>query len=208
MAGPWMLVAAAAVQAVGAIQQGKAQKAQANAQATAARYNANLRTMEADIARSTAGRREEQMRRASRQVLGKQRAGIAQAGVGFTGSSLDLMDQSSFMAELDALNVRYEGNLRSHGLMAQAQQDLYSARAYEASGKNAMKQAYISAGASLLSGAAGYAGATASAGTAANYGLTTGATSTNLTTMGGGSGLTYGGSGMGFTSSGGTGLRW
>jgi hypothetical protein len=200
MAGPWMFIAAAAVQAVGTIQQGKAQKAQANANATAARYNANLRTMEADIARQTAGRREEAQRRQARQVLGKQRAGIAQAGIGFAGSALDLMYQSELLSELDALNIRYEGDLRSYGLLAQAEQDRYSARAYEAAGKNAMRSAYLSAGATLLAGGASYYGATAglaktgtaAAGSTTNYALTTGSYGGgNLSSMGGGTGLTW-----------------
>jgi hypothetical protein len=148
------MIAASAMQAVGAIQQGKSAQAQARANATAANYNANLRTMEAGIARQNAGRREEQQRRAARQILGKQRAAIAQSGTLMTGSNIDITEQSEFNAELDALNIRYEGDLRSYGLLAQAEQDRYAARSYEAAGKNAMTGAYLSAGASLLSGAA------------------------------------------------------
>lgn len=154
--GPHLMLIGAAVQAVGAIQAGKAQKAEANARAQANQYNAKVKEMNAQVARTQANAREEQQRRKGRQVLGAQRAGIAQAGIGFSGSALDIMEQSADMAELDALNIRYEGELQSTGLLADAEAERYEADVNRMAGRNAMKAAYIGAGSALIGGASNY----------------------------------------------------
>lgn len=156
--GPELMLIGGAVQAVGAIQAGQAQKAEANARAQANQYNAKVKEMQAGIERSQANAREEQQRRKGRQILGAQRAGIAQAGIGFTGSAVDIMEQSADLAELDALNIRYEGELRSTGLLADAEAELYEADVNRMAGRNAMKAAYINAGSALIGGASNYYG--------------------------------------------------
>ena len=154
-----MTVASTAMSAIGAIQQGEAAQAQAQAEANAARRNALIKEMQAGVERQQANIREEQQRRKARGLLGKQKAATAQAGIGFAGSALDVMEDSANKAELDALTIRYEGDLRSRGLLADAESDRYSAEVAIVKGKNAKKAAYISAGASILSGAAtGYKG--------------------------------------------------
>lgn len=155
MGAPALLIAAAVVQAVGSVQQGKMAAAQGRAQMDAANYNARMKEIEAGITREQANAREEQQRRQARQVLGKQRAAVAQAGIGMGGSALDIMEQSAALAELDALTIRYEGDLKARGLLAEAEFDKYSGQVAMAMGKAQKKAAYVSAGASLLSGAAG-----------------------------------------------------
>lgn len=153
-----LTIASSAMQAVGAIQQGNAAMAQARAQQNAANYNAQVKTNQATIERQQANAREEQQRRQARGLLGKQRAALTQAGIGLGGSVLDLEEQSAIRAELDALTIRYEGDIKSKGLLASAEQDRYEGEVALVAGKNAQKAAYISAGASILSGAAsGYA---------------------------------------------------
>lgn len=75
-----------------------------------------------------AAREEEQQRREARSLLGKQRAAFAQAGLGSGGTSALLLDQSDVLAELDALNIRYGGQARSRGLIAQADAESRAAR--------------------------------------------------------------------------------
>lgn len=145
------LVATAATQAVGAIAEGQAQKEAYKAQANVNEYNAKVSEMNAQIARNNASVREEALRRKSRQVLGQQRGAIAQAGIAFSGSALDIIEQSSVMAELDALNTRYEGDLQSRGLLATAAGERYQAEANRINAKNAEKASYIKAGASVAS---------------------------------------------------------
>lgn len=150
------IVASAAVSAAGAVQQGMAASAQGRAQQQAQQYNAVVKQQTATAARQQAGAREEQQRRMARQVLGQQRAALAQAGIGMGGSALDIEEQSAVRAELDALTIAYEGELQAKGLLAAAQQDIFQGQSALAAGKNAQTASYISAGASLLSGAASY----------------------------------------------------
>jgi hypothetical protein len=65
---------------------------------------------------------------------------------------LDVAKQSAQAAELDALTIRYEGDVRTKGLLAQAEGDLYGARTARVAGKQAARAGMISAGSSLLTG--------------------------------------------------------
>lgn len=155
--GPEILIAAsAAASAVGAIQQGMAAQAQAKSAQDAANYNATIKRQQAAVELQQSGAREEQQRRQSRQMLGQQRAALAQAGIGMGGSALDIEEQSEFLSELDALTIRYEGDLKAKGLLAAAEGAEYEGRAAISAGKNAMTASYLSAGASLLSAAGTY----------------------------------------------------
>jgi hypothetical protein len=184
-----MMAASAAMSAVGAIQQGMAAQAQAQAAQGAANYNATIKRQQAALELQQANAREEQQRRGTRQVLGQQRAALAQAGIGMGGSALDIEEQSADRAELDALTIRYEGDLRSKGLLAAAAGAEYEGRAAIAAGQNAMTGAYLSAGASLLSAAGSYKYYSA--------GMPSSTLSTAAPSIGGGPGLTgYGGVGL------------
>jgi hypothetical protein len=152
-----LVAASAAVSAVGAIQQGAAAAAQGRAQQQAQQVNAAIKEQNSAAVRQQAGAREDQQRRQARQLLGQQRAALAQAGIGVGfGSALDIEEQSAIRAEYDALAIRYEGEMQARGLLASAQQDLYEGQVARSAGKNAQTASYISAGASLLSGAASY----------------------------------------------------
>jgi hypothetical protein len=185
------LIASSALSAVGAVQQGNAAKAQGDANAAAARYNANLKEMQASVERQQFGAKEEAQRKRARQVLGAQQAAIAQAGIGFGGSALDITNESELAAELDALTIRYEGDIRSKGLLAQAEMDRYSAKVSEFSGKQAQKAGYLSAGVSLLSGAAsvGSYQAGLKAASTSSTSLTAGSITPRPYGMGGGTGI-------------------
>ena len=136
----WLYVAVAVVSAVGAISAG-------NAADESAKYNAKILNQNAEVERAQSSVREDAQRRKSRQVLGAQRAAFAQAGTGSGGSALDVMNQSSRDAELDALTMRYEGDLRARGLKAQAEGEKYQ-------GRMAKKASYFKATGSLIGGAA------------------------------------------------------
>jgi hypothetical protein len=151
-----LVAASTAMTAVSAIQQGQAAAAQADAQQQSQKYNAIVKQQNAALARQQAGAREEQQRRGARQLLGQQRAALAQAGIGTGGSALDIEEQSAVRAELDALTIAYEGELQAKGLLASAQQDIYQGEVAAAAGENAKTASYISAGASILQGAASY----------------------------------------------------
>jgi hypothetical protein len=133
-----------AVSAVGMVQQGRAQSAAAEA-------NAQAMETQAAQERLAAGAREESFRRETRQFLGTQRAALAQAGVGLSGSAYDVARTSAVNAEMDALNIRYEGELAARGLQGQAAMSRFD-------GKQARTAANWGAGAALLQGASNYAG--------------------------------------------------
>ena len=149
-----LMVASTAMQAYGAIEEGKANQQEANARAQANIYNAKVKDMQAGIARQQANAREEQQRRKARQLLGTQRAAISESGIGLMGSALDIAEESSTRAELDALTIRYEGELESKGLLADAEQERYESKVNVMAGKNAMRGAYLSATSAILSGGA------------------------------------------------------
>jgi hypothetical protein len=109
-------------------------------------YNAKVAEQEKKVELDQAGREEEALRRQNSQLLSRQRAAIAESGAGSGGSNGMLADQSSVLAELDALNVRYGGAMRGTGLLSQAKQ-------YRASGRSAANGGGLLAGAALLSGA-------------------------------------------------------
>lgn len=59
-------------------------------------------------------------RREGREFMARQAAAIGESGIGYGGSSAEVMQQSAIDAELDALNIRYQGELRRQGLKTQA----------------------------------------------------------------------------------------
>lgn len=119
-----------AVQAVGAIQQASAAASNANSQASMSDYNAQVSRNNADAALKSSTSQQLAQNRQARQQLGVQRAAAAQSGLGFTGSNRDIIDRSETLAELDQLNLAYEGQLKASGFLAQAGADEYGAKVY------------------------------------------------------------------------------
>lgn len=146
-------VASAAMSAYGAVKQGEAQKQMYDAQAQADQYNATVAKNNAQVANDQANQKEQLQRRQFNEVQGKAFAGVAQSGTGFGGSNADVLRQNAVNGELDALNIRYQGQLQSNGLMAQSGLDTYNAGQAVNNGNNALSAGYVSAGANLISGA-------------------------------------------------------
>lgn len=149
----WMLIASTAVATYSSVQAGNAQEAGYKAQANADKYNATMEAQNATVARQQANAREEAQRRQARQVLGEQRAALSQAGVGLSGSAADIYGQSAANAEIDALNIRYEGELQGRGLMAQSELSNYQGKVSGMNAKTAKQAGYINAASDILSGA-------------------------------------------------------
>jgi hypothetical protein len=111
-----------------------------------AETEADIQKANAEAAAQQASAAEDLQRRRNRGVLARQRAAIAESGIGFGGSAERLQQDSAVQAELDALNVRYEGTVRQMGFKTGAQ---FS----KAQASNAMSGAYLAAGGELLGGA-------------------------------------------------------
>ena len=139
--------------AVGDIQQGNAAYANAKSQSFANDYNATIADNNARSVLEQANAREEQQRRQFRSLQGEAIAGAAQSGAGLDGSNADVLKQNAINNELDALTIRYEGQMQSTGLMAQAGLDRYAATANLKYAKSARTAGFMNAGADLLAGA-------------------------------------------------------
>lgn len=102
----WFYIGATVVVGVASAVQG------ADAQRRAAHTNADISRQKAKIAVDQAGVNEDAQRRRAQMVLGQQRAAAAESGSDLsTGTNADLATQSATNAELDALNIRYQGKL-------------------------------------------------------------------------------------------------
>lgn len=109
----------------------------------AAKEDAAVLRTQARSARQQALQDEYAQRRGARQFEGHARAAAAQAGGGEGGSVEMLLEQSAIMAELDALNIRYGGEMRARGLLAEA-------RATRKRGQQAFTAGMFGAGAALM----------------------------------------------------------
>lgn len=114
-----------------------------------AKYNARLAELQGKAAGEQALATESIQRKENAQFLGKQAAAFAESGVGYGGSALDVQAQSATDAELDALTIRYKGQLARLGFNADASMT-------RVQGRNEASQSYLLAGANLLKGFADY----------------------------------------------------
>lgn len=151
---PILMIASTAISAVGAIAQGQAQAASYQSQAQASDYNAQVNEQNAQQVRLEASREEDDFRRKYRQFRGSQIASVAQAGIGFEGTGGDLIEESDINAEMDALSIRYEGEMRARQSLQQATLDRYDASASRLNAKSAKKAGYLAGTGALLSGGA------------------------------------------------------
>lgn len=132
-----------------------AAKQQASQQAALANANAQATARDAMFARDQAAFNEARSREQASRVAGRQRAGIGASGVDFSGSPLDLLQETAIQSELDAQSIRRTGEFRAQGLDFQAEGDQYRANAYRAQGNTALTSGMISAGSQLASGLGG-----------------------------------------------------
>jgi hypothetical protein len=136
------MLASAGIQAIGSISSGYSQ-------AKALRAQQQMDYANADSANATANADTEQVLRRGHQALGEQSASTAEAGIGFTGTGADLLNQSANNVQLDALNTLYGGQVkaatsRNAGLAAGKQ------------AQGAITSGWIGAATSVLSASARY----------------------------------------------------
>lgn len=115
----------------------------AQSQRKAATYNARVAANNATIAANQASVNEDAQRRRADMALGREAAGAADSS-GLTGTSIDTFQQSATNAEMDALNIRYQGKLGVQSATEQQGLDDMNAKAANESG-------YLNAGAAALS---------------------------------------------------------
>lgn len=144
-------------QVASAVLAGGAAYSSAQNQAEAAKFNAGMGESNAQLASMQAGAAEDAQRRKSALVLGEQRAAFAGSGVDpNSGTGLLVQEQSASNAELDALNIRYEGLLRGRGLLAQSQLDTRQASIYGQNANLALANTALSGTGAYLGGKGNY----------------------------------------------------
>lgn len=153
-----MAIAMAVIAAVGALAQASQESGMAEAEAKVEEYHANVKEMNARSVAQQASAEEERVRREARQVLGQQRAAIAQSGTGFGGSNADIMRQDMALAELDALNVQYAGDIERRGLLQEAEGHRYTARTLKSKAKSIRRTRWLTAASSAAQAYGGSGG--------------------------------------------------
>lgn len=136
VSGP-LQIAMVGLQALGKIQEGRAAKQAADYNATIARQNAETTKQQTQAAL-------EKQDRERRLRLGANIAASGASGVGMESFG-DIMASSAMQEELDMLTLESEGLLKARDYEAQG-------NLYKAEGSNAMSQAIIGAGSSVLGG--------------------------------------------------------
>lgn len=139
-----MAVVATGFQAISAIQQGNAAKAEAD-------YQAKIASQNADIAAAQTEAAKDKQDRERRLRMGAMRAGAGASGVG-SESFGDIISSSAMQEELDLLTIESEGLLTQRDYQAQSS-------LLKTQGKNAQTSGYMTAGAKVLGGASQIYGA-------------------------------------------------
>lgn len=131
-------VAGTALGAVGSYQEGKAQEAAYNYQAEVARQNAKIAENNAGMERQAGIEEARRQRIKTLQAVGSQKVALAANGVdvGY-GSSLDLIEDTSMLGELDALMLETEGERKARNYEIQANNFLNEANLASYSARNA-----------------------------------------------------------------------
>ena len=142
------VVAAAVISAGAGVYSADAQRRAGNQQAD---YNAAVAEQDAKAAKAKAEYDEKAHRENVRKILATQRALYGKSGVSMEGSPLLVMEDTQKQGELDALAIRYGGDVAS----ARSRSEANVARMTGRNNAYAAKAGYIQAGSTLLSGAAG-----------------------------------------------------
>ena len=153
-------IAGSILGAYGSYASGRSDSTQYLMKAKAEEYNAGVARYMGEQALKASMAEQLALRRNQRQFQGSQRAAIAQAGIGTGGSAADVVGQSTTLAELDAMNLAYEGAARFRAALTQADLDEANADSYRYGATAAKATGNIGAYRSLLSGASAIWGRT------------------------------------------------
>lgn len=148
-----LAIASAGVGAIGAIQQGRQASAAAQSEANMAEYNAKMADIQSKQAYAAAGQQEDLQRKRARAAIGNQLASSAEAGAGLNG---DLLRQSIYDSETDALSIRYDGALKAQGLSDSAAMQRSNAVVSRDRASQATTGSYLNAAGSILNAGTNY----------------------------------------------------
>lgn len=131
-------VAGTTLGSIGAYQQGKAQEAQYNYQAQVARDNARIANNNAAMERQAGLEEARRQRVKAIQAIGNQKVALAANGVDVDyGTSLDIIEDTSMLGELDALMLETEGERKARNYEIQANNFINDANLSDFAARNA-----------------------------------------------------------------------
>ncbi len=152
-----LIIASSAFSALGSIQEGRSQASSYKRQAAVDEENARISRINAQRTAQSYSLQEDRLRRSQNLALGQQRAAAFESGVGgATGSNLDIQIEDAAQAELDALNLRYEGQNQRIDALNQATNFSNSAAANRANAKAARQAGMQGAIGAGITGAQNY----------------------------------------------------
>lgn len=141
------------IDAVGALQEGQAQSAMYQYQASVARVNAQIAKQNADYALSTGEQRAMMQGLKSRAAIGQAIARMGASGIAVgTGSSEDVLKSANEMARIDQGTIRNTFAREAYGYNVTASMQTAQAGMYDASAENALQAGNIKAISSILGG--------------------------------------------------------
>ncbi|WP_394694878.1 hypothetical protein [Pseudoxanthomonas japonensis] len=146
----WAQIWQGVFQAVGKLVEGRQQANQMRDAANVEQWNIDQQKLNSQRVGQQTSAREEQLRRNFRQSLGAQRAAMAQSGTGFGGTNAALIQQSTANAELDALNIRYAGELERMGIENDITMRTYNKAMLRKGAKSAMRMRWFNAAAAVF----------------------------------------------------------
>lgn len=141
----------AAASASAAVMQGMSASNAQKANAQASQNEATIYQQEAHTAMEVGASQEGTQFQKNAQVEGTQQAAISQSGIGTTSvSAQNVMRQTAINDALDALEIRYEGQLNAHSDTVGASEARTAAGVFDQNARNALMSGYLGAGAALL----------------------------------------------------------
>ena len=151
-----VMAVTAAVSAYGAISSAQAQAAGAKSQQQAANYNATVDRQNAMSAEAAGSAAVLNTRRNNDQIMGRERAQVAESGGGFTGTNVGVLAQNGTNLELNALNQGYNANMQARGLLSAANEQEFQGDVAGMNARSDINAGYIGAASSALGSVSSY----------------------------------------------------
>lgn len=142
---------AGGLQAVSQVQQGKAARAQGEAQAAIANRNAILAERQAAAEKTAAAEAAKAQTREGEELLARQRALFAKGGVVAKGTPLSVIADTATTLEADRLTLLREGAVRASQATGQADVFRLQGSAAKAKGRAASRASKLAAAGTILS---------------------------------------------------------
>lgn len=140
----WVAIVASVVSAIGQLNQADRQASQMEA-------NAAINEQNAALYKAQAAENERKQRQHLMAVMGQQRTAIGKSGVTMAGTPLLVAEDMTGKGELDALTIRYNGELKANA-------ERHSAAVNRWQASETRSAAAVSAFVTVLGGAASYYG--------------------------------------------------